>query len=188
VAGFGAATRIDMFAMTVIMAMSSVLAPFVGQNWGAEQPERVRTAVGYSQGFALTWGTFLFVLMFLASRPIAGLFNDNPAVIAAMSLYLSTAPLGYGLQGVLLLSNGVLNVLGKPLHASALVVIQMFVLYIPLTHAGSALFGLVGIFSGIALTNIVAGSIAYFWLRMTLRAGMADMQRQHEALVVPDTG
>jgi putative MATE family efflux protein len=183
VAAFGAASRVEMLAIAMVMALSAGLSPLVGQNWGAGQPERVRTAVAYSQSFALLWGALLFALLFLASRPIATMFNDDPAVVTAMSLYLSIAPLGYGLQGVLLLSNSVLNVLGKPLRASALMFLQMFVLYIPLAHAGSYLFGLTGIFSAVATANIIAGGIAFVWLRMTLRAGMAQQDQQQPEML-----
>ena len=37
VAGYGVSSRIEFFALTVIMALRSVIAPFVGQNWGASR-------------------------------------------------------------------------------------------------------------------------------------------------------
>jgi Na+-driven multidrug efflux pump len=61
-----------------------------------------------------------------------------------------------------------LNVLNKPLHASALTIIQMFVLYVPLAYAGSYLFGLVGVFSAAAIANIIAGLAAHLWLKRVL--------------------
>jgi putative MATE family efflux protein len=165
VAGFGAATRIDMFAMTVIMAMSSVLGPFVGQNWGAGLRDRVDLAIKYAQRFALLWGLAVFVLLLLVREPLARVFNDNPDVIATMALYLAIVPIGYGFKGTVLLSSSVLNVLRKPLHASALILAQLIVLYIPLAYLGSYLFGLTGIFVAAAFANILVGTVSYRWLR-----------------------
>jgi putative MATE family efflux protein len=171
VAAFGVASRLDMFAMTVIMALSSVLGPFVGQNWGAGQQERVNLGVKYSHRFAMGWGAMMLLLLATAAEPIASLFNDNPVVISTIVTYLWLVPLGYGLLGMLMLSNVTLNVLNKPLHASALMVTQMFVLYIPLAYTGSYLFGVPGIFGAAATANVTAGLIAYLWLRKVLAGG-----------------
>ena len=77
-------------------------------------------------------------------------------------------PISYGLQGLLTLSNTTLNVLNKPLHAALLSVIRIFILYVPLAYAGSALFGVWGIFAAISVANIIAGIAAYLWLKKVL--------------------
>lgn len=46
--------------------------------------------------------------------------------------------------------------------------LRLFVLYVPLVFAGSALFGLQGIFGAAASANDVAGIAAYLWLRRIL--------------------
>ena len=61
VAGFGVASRIETFALTVVGALRSVLCPFIGQNWGASRHDRVREAVGLSNRFVVAWGGLLLV-------------------------------------------------------------------------------------------------------------------------------
>lgn len=168
VAALGIATRIDPFAIAVIMALASVLSPFIGQNWGAGKPDRVSQALKLSYRFALIWGIAMALILAIAARPIASLFSDNPDVIDLVTLYLQLVPLGYGLQGVLLLSNTTLNVLRKPFQASALSLTQMFVLYIPLATLASYTVGIPGIFAAALNANIIAGILAYFWVRRTL--------------------
>jgi len=46
----------------------------------------------------------------------------------------------------MMVSNSSLNVLHRPLHATAIAFIQMFVMFIPLAFLGSELFGIIGIF------------------------------------------
>ncbi|MEM8530613.1 MAG: MATE family efflux transporter [Chloroflexota bacterium] len=168
IAALGVTTRIDPFAIAVIMALASVLSPFIGQNWGAGKPERVTLALKLSYRFALIWGIVMALILAVAARPIATLFSDNPDVIDLVTLYLRLVPLGYGLQGILLLSNTTLNVLRKPFHASALSLIQMFVLYIPLATLASYTLGMPGIFAALLNANIIAGVLAYLWVRRTL--------------------
>ncbi len=99
------------------------------------------------------------------ARPVASLFNDDPAVISAMVLYLRIVPLAFGLQGILSLSMSVLNVLNKPLHAAALLVVQMVFLFVPLAYLGSALYGLTGIFCALAVVYALGGTASYWLLR-----------------------
>jgi putative MATE family efflux protein len=164
VAAFGVATRIEFFALTVIRALSSVLMPFVGQNWGAGRQDRAVLGLKYSQQFSLGWGAGMFMLLAIAARPIASLFNNNPSVISTIAIYLRIVPLGYGLQGVLLLSAAGLNVLKKPMHAAGLSIMHMFGLYIPLALVGSYLSGLRGMFIGFAVSYFAAGVAAHMVL------------------------
>jgi putative MATE family efflux protein len=182
VAGLGVASRVEGFALAMIMALSSVLGPFTGQNWGAGRLDRVRAGIRISQQFAIVWGVATFALLFLFARPVAGVFNDNPDVIGATVLYLTLVPVSYGLFGVLQLSNIALNTLNRPLHAGALMALRMFVIYVPLAYAGSRLFGIQGVFGAATVANMVAGLAAYLWLRRTLSglsraAPVAGVQR-----------
>ncbi|MCK4772098.1 MAG: MATE family efflux transporter [Candidatus Latescibacteria bacterium] len=169
VAALGVSTRIDPFALGVIFALGSALGPFVGQNYGARKIGRVWMALRHSHRFAFVWGLGMLSLIALAAQPIASVFSKDPEVVGTTVLYLRLVPIGYGMQGVLMLSNVTLNMLNKPLHAASIVLIQMFVLYIPLALLGSALFGLVGIFTAAATASLVAGVLAYVWVRRVLR-------------------
>lgn len=161
VAAFGVASRIDIFVLSVTLALGAVLSPFVGQNWGAGNKDRVDTAIIYSLRFVMGWGSVMFVVFLIIGRPIATIFNTDTEVVAATTLYLSIVPLSYAFQGVLNLSNSVLNVLQKPLYATGITMLQMFILLIPLALIGSSLFGLIGIFGAIVVANVLAGIVAY---------------------------
>jgi putative MATE family efflux protein len=169
VAGFGVATRIDMFALTVVFALSSVLGPFIGQNWGAGKIDRVQLGVRYSEYFSLMWGLAMALFFGLIAPYFARLVHDDPVVIATIALYLRLVPISYGMQGLVRLANYSLNVLNRPLQAASLTLIQMFALYIPLAILGGRSFGIAGIFGGISVAHILAGVIAYLWLQKVLR-------------------
>ena len=51
------------------------------------------------------------------------------------------------------------------LMAAALGLIRVFALYIPLAYFSAQVFGLNGLFGGIALANIIAGIVALLWVR-----------------------
>jgi Na+-driven multidrug efflux pump len=168
VAAFGVATRIEFFALTVVRALSSVLMPFVGQNWGAGRNGRVRAGISYSNRIALGWGALMFAVLALAARPVAGIFNDNPLVISRITIYLRIVPVGYGLYGIILLAAATLNVLHRPFHAAALAIAHMFALYIPLAVVGSRLFGFTGLFAGLLASFLIGGIGAHLVLKAVL--------------------
>jgi putative MATE family efflux protein len=184
VAALGVGTRIESLGLGVIMALGSVMTPFVGQNWGAGCLDRVKLSVRYSQRFALLWGAILFILLVAFGRSVALIFNDDATVVAALVDYLRIVPLSYGMLGMLMLANATLNALNRPLQSALLTVLRLFVLYIPLALLGSALLGLPGIFGAAAVANGLAGIAAYLWLRRILAGSRLGQQ----AAVRPEAG
>lgn len=169
VAAYGVSSRIEYLALAVVWGLASVLVPFVGQNWGAGRFERVKRGVRLSGRFSLAWGFGVFILLAVAAHPIASVFNKNPDVISGIVLYLRIVSLAFGLQGVLILSTSVLNVLNKPLHAAGMILFQMVALYVPLAYLGSALFGLTGVFGALALVYALGGTAAHLLLKHVIK-------------------
>jgi Na+-driven multidrug efflux pump len=162
VAAYGVASRVEFFALMVLMSLAAVFAPFVGQNWGAGRLDRVRRGMRSSEKFSLMYGLGAFIFLAAAAHPTAAFFNRNPDVITGIKLYLRIVPLAYGLQGILTLAGAALNALNKPLHAAVLVLTQMIIVYVPLAYLGSKLFSLAGVFGALALVYALGGVAGHF--------------------------
>ncbi len=168
VAAFGVVLRIEFFALAVIIALSAVINPFIGQNRGAGNYHRIKKGLDFSSCFSLGWGVFLFIVLSLLAKPVALLFNSNPDVVSTIVLYLRIVTLGFGLHGIMHISYASFNALNKPLHASIIILTHTFLLYIPASIAGSRLYGITGIFTAIALSYSIAGIISYLFLNKTV--------------------
>jgi len=105
------------------------------------------------------------VIFALFHDPLIRLFDDNEKVIEVASLYLMVVPISYGLWGVLMIASATFNSLGKPLVSTALSVIRMLVIYIPLAYLGQYLFGILGIFIAASFSNMLSGLLGYLWNR-----------------------
>lgn len=169
VAGYGVCTRVETLALMVLISLSTVLSPFVGQNLGAGLLNRVWGAIRRSQLFSLGWGVFSAVVLFIMARPIAHLFSRDAEVIKTIVLYLRIVPVVYGFRGIFGLSNGVLNVLKRAWDVMALSVIQMFVLLIPGAVLGAKLWGLAGLFGLSALSFVFASGMSAWWLARQMK-------------------
>lgn len=161
VAAFGVGSRIESIACLVVLAMSMSLPPFISQNFGAGNMHRVAEAYKTSIKFVLIWQVFIFALLILIAPFIADIFAKEQAVADIIVLFMWILPLGYGLQGVIILTNSSFNALHKPMIALMLSIIRLFVCYVPLAYIGSQFYGLQGLFIGALLGNVIMAMISY---------------------------
>lgn len=161
VAAFGVGARLEPIATLIVLAMSSSLPPLVSQNFGAGRMDRIGEAYHLATRFIMGWQMVVYVLLALAATSIAGIFSDDPEVVATIQIFVWVMPLGYGLQGVIILTNSTLNALHRPLVALYLSVARFFVFYIPLAYLGSLYFGLWGFFGGAVCGNLLMAIISW---------------------------
>jgi len=161
VAAFGVGSRIESIASLVVLALSMTLPPFISQNLGAGHMQRVADGFKTAIKFVLLWQIFIYVLLVIASPWISAAFSKEQSVAQVIQLFLWLMPLGYGLQGVIILTNSSFNALHKPLVALLLSMIRLFICYVPLAYIGSLYFGLHGLFIGALIGNFIMANISY---------------------------
>ena len=172
VAGFGVASRIESMVMMVMFALSMSVAPFIGQNWGAGEFERVKQALKMANGFALGWGALAYIGLFFYAEPLIALVNDDPGVLTAAGHYLLILPLGMGFMGLIAIATSSFNALGKPMPSLIISAVQMIAINLPLALLGNYFWGYVGIFIAGAATMIIMGVISWLWLNREIETGI----------------
>jgi putative MATE family efflux protein len=169
VAAIAAGSRIESFAMMVLWSLAGTILAFVGQNWGAKRFGRVHLAERDAMVFSIGWGLLCWGMLAAFSAPIAHAFTEKPLVARNLQLFLWIAPAGYGLRGVCFLASRSFSAINRPLDASALDILRMFLLYVPLAWIGAWLGGLTGIFMGVAAGNVIAGVVSWSRFRQVRR-------------------
>ncbi len=170
VAGYGIATRIEYFALAVTAALSSVIPVFVGQNLGANKMTRIKDSMAYSQKFSMLFNLAIFIFLYITAPFIARLFSQQEQVIEVIVMYLRIVPIGYGMQGIVLIVGGALNALRHPILAASLNLSQMLIIYVPLALLLSSIFGLPAIFASLVISYIVVGIISIIVFKKILNA------------------
>lgn len=161
VAAFGVGSRIESIASLLVLALSSTLPPFMSQNLGARRLDRIAESYRMTLRFILLWQLLIYGVLALTAGMIAAVFTEDENVAAGIRMFIWILPLGYGLQGVIILTNSAFNALHKPMVALYLSIARFFVFYVPLAWAGSELFGLLGFYGGALLGNVLMAVLSW---------------------------
>ena len=169
VAAVGAGGRMIHFAYMIPIAMGTSLVPLIGQNWGAGLRHRAFQAWSQCNRFSLYYGLVTLVIFLAFSSHITGVFSDNDSVTIPMIAFMTFVLASSGLQHVGVHSGFTLNAVGRPFTALLLNLFRLLVLMCPLALLGKALFGLLGIFGGMAAAQALTGIIARIYLPRILK-------------------
>lgn len=182
VATWGVGNRLESIANIVPLSLSMTLPPLISQNFGAERIDRVKQAYMMTVKFVLVWQLAVFALMWATSPYIASAFAQDAAVEKLIILFLAIVPIGYGLQGIVVLTNSSLNAMHRPMGALMLSIVRFFVIFVPVCYVGSLMFNLTGIFWGSVVSYIVMGAISFFCFNRLLKGTMGASERNEVAL------
>ena len=160
VAGFGAAGRLQSFAVVPLLALSGAIGGIVGQNWGADQHGRARKAAAYAGGFSIVYGLAIAVLLFAFGDWFADIFTEEAAVIEQFSRYLTIAAWGYAGYGLLIVGNGVLNAVDKASLALLQSCARVFLVMLPFAWFLRSSWGADAIYAAELASNVAGGAVS----------------------------
>ena len=169
-AAYGVATRIESISMIGIFAVSAGIAPILGQNWGAQQLDRVTNILRIGFFWCMGYGIVIAIALYFTAPWLVGHFDKHPEVIRISSSYLMLVPISYAGMGIFLVSSSTFNAIGHPLPSTVLTLLRAFVLYVPLAYLGCYLYKEQGVFLAASIANVLVGLAAYIWTRHTYKA------------------
>jgi len=168
VAAFGVGSRIESIAMIGAMALSSVVIPFIGLNYGAGNFDRIKIVTGFIIRFAIIWGALAWIFLALISNRIAWGFSDDLEIQYLIKQFFLIVPFGFGFYGISQLISASCNAISRPFHATMINLMRLFIFLIPLVYFGSQIWGATGFFFGIAIGNLATGFTAYIWFNRSI--------------------
>ena len=168
VAAFGAAGRLQSFAVVPLLALSGSIGAIVGQNWGANQPERSREAARGAGLFCIVYGLVIAVALVAAAEWFAGFFTDDPGIVRQFARYLEIAAWGYAGFGLLIVGNGILNAVDKASLALAQSCARVFLVMLPFGWLLRPLWNSDAIYAAELAANVIGGLVAVVIVRKVL--------------------
>ncbi len=165
VAAFGVGLRIESLATVGIIAISSSLTPFIGQNLGASKHYRINTAINYSIILSGLWGLVVSIPLLVFQKQFSNLFSADILVKEYLVEYIKIISISYIFWGWSNIASAAFNGYQKPLTATFIYLSRLFIITIPLVIIGNYFYGLNGIFLGIMISNILSGILSIMYVK-----------------------
>lgn len=146
IAGMSIVNRITMFANSALIGFGQGFQPVCGFNYGAKLYERVREGFYFCVKYAFVFLVAVSVLCGIFAPDIVALFRrEDQAVIDTGTLALRLQCITFPLNSWIVMSNMMLQAIGKALKASAIAGARQGYFFIPILLILSTLFGLFGV-------------------------------------------
>ena len=165
-AGYTIAIRVIMFTILPSWGMSNASATLVGQNLGAEQPERAEQSVWKTGFYNMIFLTVVMVVFLLFAKNILQVFTADEDVVYYGQRCLQIIALGYIFYGYGMVIAQSFNGAGDTRTPTVLNLFAFWFLQIPLAYvlAIQLDFGPIGVFAAIPIAEsalTIAGIIIF---------------------------
>jgi len=163
IAAYSVAIRLDSLAGMPAMNFGAALSTFVGQNLGANKPERIKQ--GFKATFLMsgTLALFTSLLVIVFRQPLMHLFTDDAAVIAIGADYLVIVSSFYIFFSTMFVIGGVMRGAGDTLIPMFITLFALWVIRIPAAWIMSRYFGVDGIWWSIPLAWFIGMALSYLY-------------------------
>jgi len=173
VAAMGIVSRVEAFALLIVISLSLGMTPIIGQNWGAKKFDRSMQTINMAIGFNFLWSFLVAAILGIFAVPIASLFSDDLAVINYTRLFFWIVPISYAFGNLVMGWSSAFNAIGLPKKAFVMIVVKSLVITIPAVYLGSYINGVTGIFAALAISNFVAGGLFHYSSRKKYKQAQA---------------
>ena len=166
-AGYQIAIRVIIFTILPSWGMANAAATLVGQNLGAQQPERAEKSVWKAGMLNMIFLGFISIIFYFISEPIMKIFSSDPAVIASGTECLRIVAFGYVFYGYGMVVIQSFNGAGDSRTPTILNFFTYWLFQIPLAYVLSMKlgFGASGAFWAIAIAESLAAVVAILIFR-----------------------
>lgn len=165
IAAYTVAGRIDSFAAMPAMNFSMALSTFVGQNLGANKPERVRQGLRSTLLMTTLVSLTVTAVAWLFGRDLMRIFTDDPEVVQIGYEYLVIVSTFYILFSAMFVTNGVLRGAGDTIIPMFITLFSLWVLRIPASYFLSLRMGTDGIWWGIPIAWLFGFIFSFIYYR-----------------------
>jgi putative MATE family efflux protein len=161
VAGNAIISRIQPLAFAGILALSGVVGPIAGQNYGARKMDRVFLTLTESIKLVVIYTVMLSLILWTTKSLLVPLFNASDAANEIVYLFCNGLSLMFIFHGFTYITNALFNNLGVAHLATIMNFGRATLGTVPFIAVGAWLGGPTGILWGLFFGSIVMGLLGW---------------------------
>ena len=167
VSGYGTAIRICIFTILPAWGLANAAATLVGQNLGANQPQRAEKSVWRTAFIAFCFFAVVSVIFFVFGEPLMRFFTQDEASITAGTECLHILAIGYVFFAYGMIISQAFNGAGDTRTPTYINLFVFWVLQIPLAWVLAKYFnmGPTGVYIAIGVSETVLAIISIMIFR-----------------------
>lgn len=166
-AGYTIAIRVMMFTLMPAWGMSNAAATLVGQNLGAQKPDRAEQSVWKTGRYTAYFMGFVSLIYLVFATQIIMLFNTQPDVVKYGSLCLRILAAGYIFYAYGMVVIQSFNGAGDTKTPTYINFFCFWLFQLPFAYLTAIAldFGPIGVFSSITIAEILIAIIGIIWFK-----------------------
>ncbi len=171
IAAFGAAMRVEQIALLPALGLNIAAMTITGQNFGAKLYPRIYEVQRLTNMIGVGIMLIGAIIIYPFAPQLISIFNDDPAVIEAGTVYLRIEVFAFPTYVILNILISVLQGIKKPNFAVYIGLYRQILLPVILFQVlGTSLnLGIKGVWWGIVIINWSATIMTYLYSRYTLK-------------------
>lgn len=166
-AGYTISIRVIVFTLMPAWGMSNAAATLVGQNLGANQPERAEISVWKTGKYNAYFMIFVSVVYLFFAKAIVGFFSTDPEVLKYGASSLQIIAAGYIFYGYGMVVINAFNGAGDTRTPTIINFFCFWIYQLPFAYLAAFSFGWgpTGVFVAITTAEALIAIIAVIWFK-----------------------
>lgn len=167
IAAYGLGFRLESIAFHFALGVSLAVVPLVGHNFGAGEVKRAKKIAWVCAALAMSVTAFIGFVFLLTPRLWLRVFTNDMLVIDQAVPYIKVLSWVFAFVSLSIIIENAFQGFGKGMPKFLLTLFRLGILAIPFAYIFSKIFGLVGVWYGLALSHLVTATIAALWFKLS---------------------
>lgn len=178
VGAYGIVNRVGMLFVMIVFGITQGMQPILGYNYGANNWERVKRTlnIGFIVGLLVT--TLGFIVGELIPQQIASLFANDDTLIAISTTGFRISFMFFAVIGGQIVIQNFFQSIGKPMISIFLSLTRQLLFLIPTLLIFPRIWGVEGVWTSLAVSDILAFIVATITLVIILRRKNKNLIQQ----------
>ena len=164
-AAYNVGQKLDGIAIMPIQSIAAAATAFVGQNMGANKPERVKQGTKATLIMVVIWSLVVDALILPFRENLASLFTDTPEVIRVCGQYVAALLPFYPFFGTMFSLNSIMRGAGESMVPMLIAFVAQILCRVPAVYLMAHFFGPDYMFLGFPAGWVVGSILAAAYYR-----------------------